>query len=114
MEASAWDRAIRKIEAAVAEGVVEGHRGAGAATVEQLLDIIHMINMVPAFDTGQLNHAAQRLLGAAHPRFQWLLDGSGPMDRRKGDVLHASQVSGRGYLWRSEGLAAEPRDNSYR
>ena len=94
MGASAWDRATRKIEAAVAEGVVEGHRGAGATTVEQLLDVIHMIKMVPAFDTGQLNYAAQRLLGAPYPPIPITPQWSGPMDRRKGDVVRPGNFVG--------------------
>ena len=110
MEASAWDHATRKIEAAVAEGVVEGHRGAGATTVEQLLDVIHMIKMVPAFDTGQLNYAAQRLLGAPYPPIPITPQWSGPMDRRNGDVVRPGNSRGRSYLWRHEVLVAEPRD----
>ena len=92
MDAATWDRAVRKIEAALAEGVVEGLPGTGEGTVEQLLDIIHMINMVPSLDTGQLNYAAQRLLGASHPPIPISPQWSGPMDRREGDVLRGSRV----------------------
>jgi glycosyltransferase domain-containing protein len=82
----------------------------GATPLEQLLDMIHVTWLGRELNLGVVNHSAQIMLDGLVPTINV---GSGPPSGPEpggDDVVHASALGTRRYIWRKAVAKAEPRE----
>jgi glycosyltransferase domain-containing protein len=84
-----------------------------SATIEHVLDLIHMIGLARELDGGMLNYTVQRLLGASYPDIPHVSSWPGWRKPAEGDIVHASSDPTRRYVWRAATMQAGPGDEGY-
>ena len=83
--------------------------GVKESTLEQVLDIVHATWLGREVDVGQINHAAQVLLGEPLPPLRGDPVWPGWRNIGKGDVVRSGR-DGRRYVWRRAVVEAEPKE----
>jgi glycosyltransferase domain-containing protein len=81
-----------------------------AASIEQLLDVVHGIFLRQNLDHGMMNYEARRLLGDPLPPVPTPTPWSDWREPGSRDLTRRSKIHDRRYVWRRRVLEAEPRD----